>query len=114
VQSGQPGNTFVKIPAELKDDDTEYLTAKLMLSSRLLGRFLNGTLYNMFAAGVGLVCGRILFERSDHLPGLSYWAFSVLAVLVMIFSLFMSVMPAGWKCFFKGDCKKAVQQQPLE
>jgi hypothetical protein len=61
-------------------DDRKYMDARRTLSSRLLGRFLNGTLYNIFCAGVGWVCGKTLlayiysFRPEDDLR---YWIVGV-------------------------------------
>jgi hypothetical protein len=74
-----------KIPEELKDEDErKYMDARRKLSSHLLGRFLNGTLYNVFCAGVGWVVGSFLLGYYRHTYGrflpenLWYWNFFVL------------------------------------
>ena len=62
-----------KIPASSSwNDDRKYLNTRFYLSSNVLGRFLNGTIYNIFCAGVGCLCGKAIFayfDSFDSLPG---------------------------------------------
>jgi hypothetical protein len=72
---------ITKIPETLKDEDErKYMDARRRLSSRLLGRFLNGTLYNIFCAGMGWLVGKGLLRYSDRLPG-DLWNWAVLVFI---------------------------------
>lgn len=78
---------ITKVPETLKEegsDERKYMDARRRLSSRLLGRFLNGTLYNIFCAGVGWGVGNLILEYYRYTYGrflpanLWYWNFFVL------------------------------------
>jgi len=53
---------IVRIPEDAKDNDPNYLSQKRILSSILLGRFLNGTLYNVFCAVIGYASGKFVLR----------------------------------------------------
>lgn len=55
---------IVKIPEV--DSDQNYLSQKRILSSILLGRFLNGTLYNVFCAVVGCAAGLFVLRIASY------------------------------------------------
>jgi hypothetical protein len=78
---------IAKLPVTFKDeDDRKYLNARFQLSSNLLGRFLNGTLYNIFCAGVGALCGKALSEYIYFVPAddLRYWVVGVYIFIVVL------------------------------
>jgi hypothetical protein len=88
---------ITKIPETLKQEYTkgghitylniterQYLDARRRLGSHLLGRFLNGTLYNIFCAGVGYVVGNVLLRYS-------YGSFSPENLRYCNFSVFILV-----------------------
>jgi hypothetical protein len=74
---------IAKLPATLKDEDErKYMQARYRLSSSLLGRFLNGTLYNIFCAGVGWLCAKSILDYIDSFHSfprddLRYWGVGV-------------------------------------
>ena len=59
---------IIKIPESTTEHDREqYLADKNFLASRLLGRFLNGTLYNIFCGGIGGIIAWIVNSFSQQL-----------------------------------------------
>jgi hypothetical protein len=80
----------VKIPEGTRDDDA-CLRDRLFLAARLLGRFLNGTAYNIFCAGIG---GSLaMFVRYYYYPLFAffptYWLAIVGAILNVVALLVM-------------------------
>jgi hypothetical protein len=69
-------------------DDRKYMDARRRLSSRLLGRFLNGTLYNIFCAGVGWVCAKGILTYIDSFRSfhgdLRYLVFGVFVFVAIL------------------------------
>jgi hypothetical protein len=88
---------IAKLPPALKDeDDRKYMHARFQLSSNLLGRFLNGTLYNIFCAGMGCVVGNVLLRYSytNFLPeSLWYSNFFMLIGIAALIGLPLIVLP---------------------
>jgi hypothetical protein len=80
---------ITKIPETLEgEEDKKYMHARRRLSSRLLGRFLNGTLYNIFCAGVGWLCSKALFLWIGSLPE-HLWYLTVAGVVVAFLVVFV-------------------------
>jgi hypothetical protein len=74
---------IAKLPDTLKDeDDRQYMAARFWLSSNLLGRFLNGTLYNIFCAGSGWLLGKTLLFNKIYLL---HWVFGVFILVAILF-----------------------------
>jgi hypothetical protein len=80
--------------------DVEY---KNMVGSRVLGRFLIGTLYNILCAAIGWIVGTIVVRIADRLPENILWmaatctGIGALAVLI-------------WSCW--PDCDKGAAESP--
>jgi hypothetical protein len=80
---------IAKIPETFQgEDDKKYLQARFLLSSNLLGRFLNGTLYNIFCAGVGWLCGMGILAYIDSINyfplDLRYWVGLCVSILAIV------------------------------
>ena len=87
---------IVKLPETLKDeDDRRFMHARLQLSSNLLGRFLNGTLYNIFCASVGWVVAKGLLKYTNDLShqNLWYWNISVFILVGILIGVPLIVFP---------------------
>jgi hypothetical protein len=84
---------IVKIPAETGSGES--LKQRNLLSSYLLGRFLNGTLYNALCAGVGAIIAKVLETSISQLFSESaLWSLAVampiIIVSLAVYSLFNS------------------------
>ena len=94
---------IAKIPEAFNDeDDRKYLNARFQLSSNLLGRFLNGTLYNIFCAGVGWICAKgvlAYIDSFDSFPRdyLWYWVFGVYIFIAALIGRSLIVLPLRQK-----------------
>jgi hypothetical protein len=93
---------IVKIPDKATDAN-EVLSLKIKLSSRLLGRFLNGTLYNVFCGAVGLTISTAIFWGASYVPSnIVPYAAGILPILIIMFLVF-----EVWKLFAKCPEKPA-------
>ena len=86
-----------KIPEILKGKNDEvYAYARFQLSCRLLGRFLNGTLYNIFCAGTGWVISNVLLRYSYSYflhANLWYWNFLVFILIAVLIGVPLIILP---------------------
>jgi hypothetical protein len=76
---------IIKIPEFTTEDDRDrYLRDKVDLASRLLGRFFNGTLYNIFCGGIGGVIAWIINSFSQQLVRIPTWPWLCVAATLLI------------------------------
>ena len=76
---------IAKLPDTFENEDAKkYLNARFQLSSNLLGRFLNGTLYNVFCAGVGFLFGKALLVNKIYLLHWIVGVFILVVILILI------------------------------
>jgi hypothetical protein len=72
----------------ISEKEPEELQQRLLLSSRLLGRFLNGTLYNALCAGVGVVVAKFGSSLHDSSPAWLLFALVIFVIVLTFASLF--------------------------
>jgi hypothetical protein len=77
---------------------------RVKLSSRLLGRFLNGTLYNALCAAAGVLIGKIGSALVDEAPNrLALLAAASPIVFIVLIVLMLFLLFAHWPKYRKGD-----------
>jgi hypothetical protein len=86
----------------IKIPESEPLRERTLLSSRLLGRFLNGTLYNGLCAAVGTISAQWLSYFSRHLLTDTTLLPAALIVLALVIVLAVLTLCFDWPHFGEG------------
>jgi hypothetical protein len=84
---------ITRMPDKLfRDDVSRDVVSKNKIGSRMLGRFLNGTLYNFLCAAIGWIVGTVVFRMAHWLPAAILWI-AVVCTGIMALALFVW---SGW------------------
>jgi hypothetical protein len=73
---------------KISEKEPEDLQQRLLLSSRLLGRFLNGTLYNALCASVGVIVAKVGSSVHDSSPPWLMFALVIFVIVLTFASLY--------------------------
>jgi hypothetical protein len=93
---------IAKIPERLqRRNDFDYALERFQLSCRLLGRFLNGTLYNMFCAAVGVYIGKALAKSGYWLTDYTYWFLGLAVFALPVWQLIIGPLTQSVRSYWR-------------